>query len=151
MKPYVTALVTILILIMLTSLQFCLFSYQAHSQFNPALIAYIYILMTNQSITLLTALALILDMATYLISGIFGLTILFLVPISWVALKFKEDMYNKIIIPCCFIILYAIFYNIFLKWYITYPIHIGQIVWAMIQNCFLFLIIWITTKQPLHD
>lgn len=138
-------------MIMLTSLQFCLFSYQSHSQFNPVLIGYFYILMTNCSLTILTALALILDMTTYLITGIFGLTILFLVPISWIALKFKDDMYNKIVIPWFCIILYAIFYNIILKWHIAYPIHFGPLFLGIIQNCFLFLMIWIMTKQPLHD
>ena len=151
MKPYVTALLSTIILIMLTSLQFCLFSYQAHSQFNPVLIAYVYILMTNCSITLLTILALILDILTYLITGTFGLTILFLVPISWFALKTKEDMYNKIVIPCCLFAMYAIFYNIILKLCIFYPIHMGQILWAVILNCCLFLMVWSITKQPFHD
>ncbi|MBP6892314.1 hypothetical protein KBB68_01905 [Candidatus Babeliales bacterium] len=151
MKLYITLFSTTIILIMLTSLQLCLFSYQAHSQFNPALIAYIYILMTNCSITLLTILACMLDMITYLITGIFGINILFLVPMSWFALKIKDDMYNKIIIPCCFIFVYAIFYNIVLKYSINYPIHFGDILVACIQNCFMFLIVWAISKQPFHD
>ncbi|OGB86635.1 hypothetical protein A3J41_03500 [candidate division TM6 bacterium RIFCSPHIGHO2_12_FULL_38_8] len=151
MKLYVTILIAIIILIMLMSLQLCLFSYQAHSQFNPILIAYLYILLTNCSMTLLTFLALMLDIMTYLITGIFGLTILFLVPASWFALKIKDDMYNKVIIPGVFIFLHAIFYNLLLKFCIAYPVHIGQILWTTIQNYTIFLGLWWTLKQPFHD
>ncbi len=151
MKLYVTAIIATIIMIMLTSLQFCLFSYQNHSQFSPALIGYIYILMTNCSMTLLTTFAIILDSITYLITGVFGLSILCLVPISWLALKLKNDMYNKIVIPGCMFFLYTIFYNILLAWYIAYPIHIGQIFYATFQNFSIFLIVWSITKQPFHD
>ena len=151
MKPYITILIASIILIMLLSLQLCLFSYQQHSQFNPILIAYLYILLTNCSITMLTILALMMDIMTFLITGVFGLTILFLVPTSWLALTIKDDMYNKIVIPCCFIMLHAIFYNIMLKFCIAYPIHISQILGAMIKNSTAFLTIWWITKQPFHD
>jgi hypothetical protein len=60
-------------------------------------------------------------------------------------------MYNKIIIPCCFILIYAIFYNIVLKYCIAYPIHVSHILGATIQNCFIFLIVWAISKQPFHD
>lgn len=151
MKPYITAAISIIILIMLQSLQFCLFSYHEHSQFNPVLIGYLYILLTNCSITLLTTLALMMDTITYLVTGIFGLTLLFLVPMSWFALKIKDDMYNKIVIPCCFIFFHAIFYNILLKIWIASSISIGQILQTTIMNFFGFLGIWSITKQPFHD
>ncbi len=151
MKPYATAAIALLMLIMLFSLQLCLFSYQQHSQFNPALIAYIYILMTNCSMTLLTCLAVILDATNYLISGTFGLSILFLVPASQLTLIIKKNMYNKVIIPCFFIFLYTIFYNIILKLYLLQPVQINQIFFGIIQNCFIFLIVWKITKQPFHD
>lgn len=151
MKPYITAFAATIILIMLLNLQLCLFAYQQHSQFNPILLAYLYILFTNCSMTMLTILALMSDIITFLITGVFGLTILFLVPTSWLSLTIKDDMYNKIVIPCCFIFLYAIFYNVLLKCFITHSINIGQLLWAIIQNCTVFLGLWWTLKQPFHD
>lgn len=151
MKPYASVLITIISIIMLICLQLCLFSYQQHSQFNPTLIAYMYVLMTSCSITLLTIFSLILDMMMYLITGVFGISILFLTPLSWLALKFKDDMYNKIVIPCCCIMLYIIFYNIISTWHLACLINYIQMFYAILQNCILFVIIWMVTKQPLHD
>ena len=87
----------------------------------------------------------------YLITGIFGLTVLFLVPTSWLALKIKNDMYNKIVIPCCFIFFHAIFYNIVLKIWIASSISIGQILQTTMINSAGFLGFWSITKQPFHD
>lgn len=155
MQPYLKALFIILGLMTLMNLQLCLLAYEQYSQFSPLLIVYLYILLTNCSLTVLTTLAIMLDTITYMITGIVGLTVLFLVPVSWIALKIKNDMYNKIVIPGLFIFLYAIFYNITLTvtlqptLCIAQPI--AQTLWSIIQNYVAFICLWRLCKQPFHD
>lgn len=138
-------------MITLFSLQLCLIAYEQHSQFNPLLITYLYILLTNCSITLLSILMIMLDATMYLSTGIVGTAILFLTPLSWLTLKIKDDMYNKIIIPCIFIMLYTIFYNIILYHWLYKSIQISQIITSTLQNCLTFIFIWTITKQSIHD
>jgi hypothetical protein len=151
MKPYITAFLTAILLMTLLSLQFYLLACESHSQFNPLLIFYIYILSTNCSMTTLTFTGLMLDSMTYLTSEIFGITILFLTPLSWLTLKIKNDMYNKIVIPCLFVFFYAIFYNIALSFWLQKSIGLGLIFLSTIQNCAGFLFLWWASKQPFHD
>ena len=151
MKPYITGILATIGLITLFSLQLCLLAYEQHTQFNPLLITYVYILLTNCSMTILTTLALMLDAIIYLSIGMAGITILFLVPASWLALKIKNDMYNKIVIPCLFIVLYVIFYNITLYTHLHHPFSFGQMIWAIVQNFLAFMSLWWITKQPIHD
>lgn len=155
MNPYLKALLITIGLMTLMNLQLCLLAYEQYSQFNPLLILYLYILLTNCSVTMLTALTIMLDIITYIITGITGLSVLFLVPASWLALKIKNDMYNKIVIPGLFILLYAIFYNIILATTLQPSLRIItpmlHIIWSTIQNYIAFICLWRLCKQPFHD
>lgn len=151
MKPLMTIIFSILGLITLLSLQLCLLAYEQHTQFNLLVIAYVYILLTNCSLTALTILAIMMDALTYISTGLVGLTIIFLVPASWITLKIQKSMYNKIIIPCSLLVLYAIFYNVTLYISLSYPVHIGEMMWAILQNCICLISVWWFTNQPIHD
>lgn len=151
MNPYLKNVFFGLLLIIIFSLQLCLLAYEHHSQCNPLIITYCYILFTHRSLTTLSILAFMLDGLTTIITGITGLSIIFLVPTSWLTLHAQDSMYNKIVLPCLLITSYVIFYNIILYQVLSYPLHIGQIIWAILQNCLCFLILWWLQKQPFHD
>lgn len=162
MKPYIITLLRIISLIILFNLQLYLICHEKQTQLNFILIAYVNILFTNCSITSLTVLAFMLDALTFMITGIVGLSFLFLVPLSWIALYIKNDMYNKIIIPALFILSYAIFYNIVLcvalpqtlcEYSIIKRIFLmtKQTIWSTIINYVLFITVWKIRQQPFHD
>ncbi len=162
MKSYIFILLRIISLIVLFNLQLYLICHENQTQLNFILIAYVNILFTNCSITTLTALAFMLDALTFMITGIVGLTCLFLVPLSWISLYVKNDMYNKVIIPAFFILSYVIFYNVTL--YIALPqtlynhsiiklvfFLINKTIWSTLKNYILFIIVWKIRQQPFHD
>lgn len=151
MPYYLKNIFTGLLLIILFSLQLCLLAYEHHSQCNPLIIAYCYVLFSNRSLSTLAILTFMLDGLTTIITGIVGLSIIFLVPASWLVLNIKDSMYNKIVLPCLLITSYCIFYNLALYQTLNYPLHIGQIIWAILQNCLCFLVLWWIQKQPFHD
>lgn len=162
MKSYISILLKIISLIILFNLQIYLICQEGQTQLNFLLVAYVNILFTNCSITGLTILAFMLDGLTFMITGVVGLTTLFLVPLSWIALYLKNNMYNKVIIPALFIFNYAIFYNIVLftalpeilcNHAIIKKIYflIHNAIWSTIINYILFIIIWKIRKQPFHE
>lgn len=151
MKPYITALLTGIFLLILFCLQLYLFACKNYDLFNPTLLTFVFILFTNCSMTVLTLTALVLDSITFISSGLFGLTLLFLAPLSWLSLKIKNNMYNKIFLPCLFIIMYIIFYNISLCILLNYSWSISQMIRSILQNCIFFIIIWKISKQPFHN
>lgn len=155
MKYYIKLLSTIIFLLTLFAVQWYLFAHTTHSPCNTLLIAYLYVLFTQCSIITLATLALMLDSLTYLSTGIFGLTLLFLVPSSWLALHWKNNMYNKIALPCFFIFCFAIFYETTLIYYLHYSYTTLSIFKNIssftIINTFGLILIWKLMKRPFHD
>jgi hypothetical protein len=153
-KYGLTTLIFIIFFMTLLSVQLCLFAYEKHSQLNLLLILYVYVLFTNCSMSILSILAIMLDSMTYLSTQITGLTIIFLAATSWLALKIKDDMYNKIFIPLMFIFLYAIFYNMLLLYHVHHNWHtheiIGRVLLTTLQNGISFIILWMLNRQTLH-
>ncbi len=151
MKSYFNFFIKTLTIITLFCLQLCLIRYQQSPVIHPLLIAYTYVLFTHPSITTLGTLIFFLDALTFIHTNMVGLTLVFLVPLSWFLLKTRKDIYNKAVAPCFLIFAYQLFYEILFLTFLNYPIHPCAMIWTAVINCSLFVALWHCTNQPFHD
>lgn len=154
MRIYNYILTYIIFFITIFSLQLYLFAHE-HSQLNIVLIAYVFILFNQCNIMLLIVLASMLDALLYITTNVTGLSLLWLSSSSWISLHIKDDMYNKIFIPCIFIITYSIFTQIIITYYIPEAQTLSQILFnaikASAQNCLGLLFIWKISKKSFQN
>lgn len=150
---YSSIVVYLIFFITLFSLQLYFFAHE-HTQCNLILVTYVFILFNQCRIMILTMLAIMLDALTHLNTHVTGICILWIVTISWFSLQIKDDMYNKIFIPCMFIFLYAIFYNVSIAYYISTENSasiIFNIFKSTFQNCACLIVIWKLAQKPFHN
>lgn len=75
---------------------------------NLILALFIYILLYDYSPIKLVYLAFFIELLNFIILGIYGTTIIILAPLSSIAHKIQEHLYEKILTPCLFISIYEI-------------------------------------------
>lgn len=138
-------------LITLVCLQLCLLKYEHTINCNLVLIVYIYALFAPLPVAITGILILILDALNFLMTGYFGYLSIILTIASLGFVAIKDNFYNKLIMPITTITTYFFCQMVILHITLHYPIQIPEFIFATITNSLLFIVLWWSTNQPLHD
>jgi len=92
-----------------------------------------------------------LDALNFIITGYFGFTFIIMTILSKIALKIENNFYNKLLLPISFIALYSFVQAIIFFYFFNDIAILKNLVIATALNNFILIIIWIITKEPIHD
>lgn len=137
--------------ITLVCLQLCLLKYEHTINCNLVLIAYMYALFAPLPSAIIGILILILDALNFLMTGYFGYLSIILTTTSLGFIAIKDNFYNKLIMPIVGIVTYFLLQLLILNITVHYATQIPEFIFAIITNSLLFVIVWWSTNQPLHD
>lgn len=151
MKKIIQFLATTLFLVILFSLQLCLFKYEHTMNINLLLIAYTYSLFAQLNLIIPATLMILIDGINFIITGYFGFTLISLTIFSKICLKIQGNFYNKLILPISTITFYLLIQNIIFLYFFNDYSYLTNFITATIINNFILIIIWIIIKEPIHD
>lgn len=151
MKNFIQLLTNFFLTLILFSLQLCLLKYEHTININLLLIAYTYSFFSKSNTIISAFLIVLLDGINFIMTGYFGFTLISLTVFSGICLKLEGNFYNKLVLPISTITLYSLAQSlIFLYSFNNTDFFINFIISGCINSTILILI-WLLTKQPVHD
>ena len=129
---------------------FCqLYMLEHHSvtMINPLLIAYGYTLLTSRSITSMALIALLLEIISFLQFGLIGLTLLFLVPWSWLLRRLESFFYYQIVLHVLLIVGYTLWISSVSFYLLDSVPTLFSIVTSMLANSIILELLYFNKQQ----
>lgn len=151
MKYIVSILTSIFTPILLLCLQICLLKYEQNLPLNLILIAYTYALFKPQSKIYLGSMIIVLDMYLFIQTGIFYFITPIIAIFSFCCLKIKDNFYNMLVMPLTSIFIYQCIQSLLFYITLNHITTIANFIFSIIINGTIFTMIWLLTKQPLHN
>lgn len=132
-------------------LQLCLIQFEQNMILSPLIITYSYGLFTESSIMTLALLLSLLDAITFMSTGIVGLIVFPMTPISFFLFNIRKNFYNKALAPCLLIAAYQLLIALLLFTFLNLPISVTTFLLATTINSGLLVLFWQLTHQSFHN
>jgi len=151
MNIFLKKLIMFLGITLAISIQLCLLKYEQTIMYNIPLVLYTYSLFSNKNVITLTLFLIILDLTTFIMTGIFGLIIITCTPLTLIIIKIKDNCYSTLILPIIFIISYHLLIKTIFFITLQHKELITDLFLSIIINSLIFILIWFSNKHYFNE